>query len=155
MNKLIKSIIVVGGLACMTGTAIAEDAAPDEAIKYRKQSMQLVGAHTTSFFAILQGKVPHQGDLAYHANGLAEASARSAAAFEQNTAGQGEEKTTAKASIWEGPEFAAGMDALAKATADLAAAVEANDMAAIGTAAGAVGASCKGCHDKFREKHDH
>ena len=91
--------------------------------------------------------------LGYHANGLAESAARAKAAFEQNTAGQGTEKTTAKDNIWDGPEFMEGMDAMAKATADLAAAVEANDMAAIGAAAQAVGGSCKSCHDKFRVEH--
>ena len=108
MKNMLKSLTLVAVMACFVAPAVAQDADPDEAIKYRKEAMKIVGGHTVSFFAILQGKVPHQDALVYHAQGLAAASAQAGATFEQNTAGQGSEKTTSKDNIWDGPEFVLG-----------------------------------------------
>lgn len=61
-------------------------------------------------------------------------------------------KTDALASIWEKPaEFKAATDRLVTSTAGLQAAANAGDLAKIKAAAGAVGGSCKGCHDSFRK----
>ena len=149
MKKLLAVMAVM-----MAGVyaAPAQAADPDEAIKYRKYIMGTVGDHTQAFFAILQGKVPHSGEMAYHARALAEASKRTKAAFEQNTAGQGSEKTTTLDSAWDGPDFQAGLDNLITATEAMAVAAEAGDMAGIGAAAGNVGGACKTCHDNFRAK---
>lgn len=153
MRKFGMRLAIVGLMAVFSAPMVAQAAEADDAIKYRKWIMGTVGNHTQAFFAILQGKVPHQDALAYHARGLADAAAHAKAAFEQNTAGQGSEETSAKANVWEGPDFVAGLDSLAANTATLAAAIEEGDMAAVGPAAGAVGKNCKGCHDKFREEH--
>ena len=92
---LAMAAFVAVGLA--PAPALADDA--DEAIKYRKYNMGTVGDHMQSFVAILQGKVPHQDQMAYHARALADAAARSKVAFAANTAGKGKEPTTSKDSI--------------------------------------------------------
>jgi cytochrome c556 len=147
MKKLlaVMAVIMAGVYA-----APAQAADPDEAIKYRKYVMGTVGDHTQAFFAILQGKVPHTGELAYHARALAEAAKRTKAAFEQNTAGQGNEPTTTLDSAWDGPELQAGLDKMIDATESMAVAVETGDMASVGAIAGTLG--CKGCHDNYRSK---
>ena len=140
-------------LAGSIGFSAAQAAEPDDAIKYRKSVMEVVGGHTGAFFAILQGKVDHPDALLYHAKGIADASNHAPAAFEQNTAGQGDEKTTAKDDIWaDGSDFGEDMDDFKTAAVALATAVESGDMAAIGPAAGALGNACKHCHDDFRTK---
>ncbi len=155
MKKTGMRLAVLGLVAVFAMPAIAQAAEADDAIKYRKWIMGTVGDHTQAFFAILQGKVPHQDALAYHARGLADAAAHAKAAFEQNTAGQGSEKCTAKDAVWGGPDFNAGLDSLVANTAAMADAVEAGDMASIGALAGEVGKNCKTCHDTFRDEHAH
>ena len=60
-------------------------------------------------------------------------------------------KTDAKPEIWQKPaEFKAAADKFAAAAAELRAAADAGEVAAIKTAAGALGPTCKGCHEQFR-----
>lgn len=155
MKALINSALALGFIATLSISVPAQAAEPDEAIKYRKAVMEVVGAHTIAIFAIMQGKVPHGDALTYHADGLAAATKHTKPAFEQNTAGQGTEETTAKDSVWDGPEFIERLGGLETAAGNLATAIKAGDGAAIGLAAKDLGGSCKGCHDKFREEHSH
>ena len=72
-------------------------------------------------------------------------------------AGSGPEagKTQARADIWAKPaEFKAAMKMFSEAAPKLHAAANAGDVAAIKTAFGDVGKSCKNCHDQFRTKDD-
>ncbi len=157
MKALIRSALAVVLFGALTVSVPARTLAaePDDAIKYRKAVMEIVGSHTHAIFAIMQGKVPHGAALAYHADGLAAATAYTKDAFTQNTAGQGKEETTAKAEIWQGPEFFERLEGLATNAGKLASAIKAGDGGAIGLAAKDLGESCKGCHDKFRDEHDH
>ncbi|MFN3231928.1 MAG: c-type cytochrome [Alphaproteobacteria bacterium] len=152
MKFMIKTALVACLMVPMFGGAsIATEA--DDAIKYRKAIMEVVGGHTGAFFAILQQKVPHSDALAYHAQALADASARALVAFEQNTQGEGSEKTTAAAAVWEDWDgFAEKMEAFQTAAEAMAVAAASGDMAAIGPAAGPLGGSCKACHDDYRTK---
>ena len=150
MKSVLKSVSVaiVSGVI---GLSAAQATEPDDAIKYRQALMEVVGGHTGAFFAILQGKVDQPEALAYHAQGLANASAYVLSAFEQNTAGQGNAETESKDNIWSDWEgFAEDVAAFEAAATALAAAVDAGDMAAIGPAAGALGAACQDCHNDFR-----
>ena len=72
-------------------------------------------------------------------------------------AGTGPEagKTQALADIWAKPnEFKAAIKMFSEAAPKLNAAANGGDVAAIRTAFGEVGKSCKNCHDQFRAK-DH
>ncbi len=73
-------------------------------------------------------------------------------------AGSGPEsgrKTGARPEIWTQPEpFARKREALATAAARLAERATANDAAGFATQVGALGKTCKSCHDDFRKK-DH
>lgn len=151
MRFAVRSALVAGLLMTVAlPSAFAEDKVED-AVKYRVALMDVVGGHTQSFFALLQGKVSHPEDLAWHADSLAEASKRVKGAFTQNTAGSGV-KTESKDAIWAaGSEFTKLAGDFETAAAALSAAVKSKDQAAIGAAAKGIGASCKGCHDKFKE----
>lgn len=151
MRLAVRSALVAALLMTVASpSAFAEDKAED-AVKYRQSLMGIVGGHTQSFFALLQGKVSHPEDLAWHADSLAAASKRVKGAYVQNTAGSGV-KTEAKDGIWAaGSEFTKLAGDFETAAAALSAAVKSKDQAAIGAAAKGIGASCKGCHDKFKE----
>jgi cytochrome c556 len=82
---------------------MSQDSDPDAIIKYRKNVMGAIGAKTNALVAILKGEVNQPDALGPHAEALA-ASANAAVitgAFRQNTDGQGGERTTATAKIWE------------------------------------------------------
>lgn len=62
-------------------------------------------------------------------------------------------KTAAKAEIWAKPaEFAAAQKTFAGEAANLARGAAGNDVAAIRAHVQAVGKTCAGCHNQFREK---
>ena len=151
MKLAVRSVLIAGMvIGAVLPAAIAQEAKPDDAVKYRESLMDIVGGHTKSFFAVLGGKVQHPEDLAWHADSLAEASKRVKGAFAQNTAGSGV-KTEAKDAIWaSGSEFTKLAGDFETAAANLSKAVASKDQAAIGAAAKAVGGACKGCHDKFK-----
>lgn len=139
-------------LATTSGVAIA-DSAPDAAIQYRQAVMKAVGGNTKGLAMIVKGEVPFTDNLANHARGLANASQLAGSAFKQNTHGQGSEKTTAKENIWtEWSKFEAGLKKLQEASAKLAELAEAGDAKGAAEQLGAVGKTCKGCHDDFRTK---
>ena len=150
MKSVLKSVSVAI-VAGVVGISAAHATDADEAIKYRQALMEVVGGHTGAFFAILQGKVDQPEALAYHARGIANASAYVAAAFEQDTAGEGNAGTESKDNIWSDWDgFSEDVVAFEVAATALADAVEAGDMAAIGPAAGALGAACQDCHKDYR-----
>jgi cytochrome c556 len=74
------------------------------------------------------------------------------------SAGTGPEagKTRALAEIWSRPQdFAAAQKMFSDAAPKLLAAANASDVAGIKTQFGAVGKTCKNCHDTFRSKEEH
>ncbi len=63
-------------------------------------------------------------------------------------------KTEAKAAIWENQQdFSAKARYFEQAAMRFQAAARGNDVAAIRSAQGDLGKSCKGCHDLYREEH--
>ena len=151
--KFAGKTIAAAALAGVVTAFSAQAAEPDDAIKYRHYLMEVVGGHTNNFFAILQGKVEHKDALLYHAKGIADASEHVIAAFKQNTAGQGSAETESKDEIWEDwDKFEAAANKMTEASKAMVAVLEAGDTDGIGAAAQALGGSCKGCHDDFREE---
>lgn len=121
-------------------------------IKYRKQVMVANASHITAIFSVLKGETSYSGHVAAHARAIAASSAMILDIF---PAGSGE-GTAALPSIWQDwPKFEAATKALETAANGLVVAAGGSDMAAIRTAAGAVGKACGGCHEPFRKPHRH
>ncbi len=134
-------------ILCIGSTAWAEPTTKD-LIGYRKAVMSALGAHMGAISALVRNKVEydHMGD---QANALASTAATIGDVF---PAGTGEGDTDALAAIWEQEaDFQAKVAAAVEATSNFAAAIEGGDRAAIGKAFGAVGGSCKGCHDDYKQ----
>ncbi|MCB1691884.1 MAG: cytochrome c [Pseudomonadales bacterium] len=124
----------------------------DAEIKYRQAVMKAVGGHMASMGAILRGRT-HLGDLDVHANAMAELAQIVPTVFPE---GSGDGKTEALPAIWEkADDFKKHVDEYVKAANDMADAANSGEMGRIGPAIQALGQSCKGCHDNFREEHDH
>ena len=151
MKKPINLIFVLALVGVLAGAAFAQFAKTEDAIKYRQSVMFLVGQHFSRMGAVVKGEAPYAKE-----------------AFEQN------------ASIvamliplpWDafmaaGSDKGSGMKAEALAKKDdfmklaaanqaevakLLAAAKGGDINAIKPQFGAAGASCKACHDAYRNK---
>lgn len=136
-------------LLLLSSTAYADAEAE---IKYRQGVMKSVGGHMASMAAILKGKT-HFDDLKVHASGMASMAAIVPTVFPK---GSDDGHTEALESIWTDTEkFQEGIDRFVNAAKEMDQAAAAGDMQAIGPAISNLGKSCKGCHDDFREEHDH
>ena len=91
-------------------------------------------------------------NLAVHSKGMADLAKIVPNVFPE---GSGVAKSEALPEIWENPgDFKAAIDKFVEAANNISAAANDGDAAAIGPAMNALGQSCKGCHDNFREEHD-
>jgi len=154
-----KTLIAALSLSAVIGTLpvlAADEAEPDNAIKYRKQMMKAVGGHTTAMVAVLKGDVPHQAALKSHADGLAAATNAEAliAAFKQNTDGNGSQKTTSTSKIWEDfARFEKAVQDLSAAAKEIQTAAAAGNLTSFDQLKPALD-QCGFCHRKsgFRSK---
>jgi cytochrome c556 len=126
-------------------------AADDNAVKYRQNTMDAIGGHMKALVAIAKGEVDHKDAIPVHVSSLA-ALARIAPELFGPDSKTGAD-TEALPKIWEDPEaFQERLTAFASAAEDLNAIVETNEMAKFGAALGALGKSCKNCHDTFKKE---
>lgn len=134
-------------MLCIGSTAWAEPTAKD-LIGYRKAVMSALGSHMGAISALVRNKVEY-AHFADQANALASTMATIGDVFPPASA---EGDTDALAAVWEEEaDFQAKVIAAQEAAANFAAAAETGDRAAIGRAFGAVGGSCKGCHDDYKQ----
>jgi cytochrome c556 len=145
--RLTLSLLALG--ATLALPASAQFAKPEDAIKYRKNALFVMGQHFSRLGAMAQGRVPYDAKVAAdNAAVLDVVSHLPWAAF-----GEGTDKgdTKAKPEIWKEPaKFKEATDKLHTEVGKLVAAAKtgkADDLkAAFSGAAGA----CKNCHDNFR-----
>ena len=150
MKKLLLSLVVIG--ATFTGaSAQAQFAKPEDAIKYRKAALTVLGAHTARLGAMAQGRVPFDAKTATeNAEIVAEMARLPWAAFIDGT-DSGD--TKAKAEIWkDNAKFKDYAGKLQAESVKLVAASKSGNQDAFKTAFGATAGTCKTCHDDFRAK---
>ncbi len=129
--------------------AAAQWQKPEDAIKYRQSAMALQNNHLGRVFGMAQGRVPFDAKVA--AEQIEIVAMINKLQFAAFIEGSDKGNTKARPDIW--------MDkdkwnaAVAKSQDDvlkLAAAGKTGNLDQIKAAVGAVGGSCKGCHDAFR-----
>jgi cytochrome c556 len=130
----------------IAGTALAQFARPDAAIKYRKATMTVMGTHFARVGAVAKGEVPFNKDeVAKNA-----AIVNAMASLPWQAFGPGTEGGDALPSVWsDESKFKSAQEKLIAATASLS---SAGDLDAVKKATAAVGGACKGCHDDFKKK---
>ncbi|WP_041793848.1 c-type cytochrome [Pararhodospirillum photometricum] len=134
----------------VTGFGVAHAASPEAYVEYRKQALKASGDHMKALSAIVKGELPLSAEAAKHAEAIAAIMETLPAAFPEGTAGIA--KTEAKAVVWSKPdEFKANAQKSADAAKALAQAAASGDTAQMGKALAALGGTCKGCHETFRE----
>jgi cytochrome c556 len=138
------------GCGLAYGVAAMADADPMDLIKYRKDVMSALGAHTGAASLIIRGRVDYGPQLIDHARSLALTTPLIEDVFPPDSE-LGD--TDAKAAVWQKPEeFKKHAMAAQEAAAAFLKAAEAGDKAEIGKKFMAMGKACKGCHDEFRKK---
>ena len=142
-------------LAASAGLSTALPAAaqfqkPEDAVKYRKAVMTVMANHFGRIGAMVQGRAPMDAAAAAaNADVVATMSKLPFVAFVEGTAGS--EKGSAKANIWtDRAKFDAAAQKMQDEVAKLGAAARSGNADQLKGAFGAVGGSCKACHDDFR-----
>lgn len=148
MSKVIGSLAVAASLALGLSTAAMADAA--KAIEAREACMKANGAMMKVMVPMIKGEAAYdKAAIDAAITKSQEACAGWADWWGEDTKPGGALKTEAKLEIWTDPK---GFEAAAIAYVNAEKAVkDAADEAAFKAAFPALGASCKGCHEKYRE----
>lgn len=146
MNRLLIATLI--GLAAATPAA-AQFQKPEDAIKYRQSAMALQSHHLGRVFAMASGRVPFDAKVAGEQIEIVAALNR--LQFAAFVDGSDKGATKAKPEIWtEKDKFAAAVKKSQDDVLKLASAGRSGDFEQIKAAVGAVGQSCKACHDTYR-----
>jgi len=150
MKKTMLYIVAISA-SLMSFGAAAQFAKPEDAVKYRKASFTVMGAHLGRLGAMAQGRVPFDAKMAAdNAEIVADMAKLPWAAFGEGTDGG---DTKAKPEIWkQGAKFKEASDKLQAESVKLAAAAKTGKEDAFKAAFAATAGTCKNCHDDFRAK---
>ena len=141
---------------CALGTVLAWPAAaqfqkPEDAIKYRKAAFTVMGTHFGRIGAMANGRVPYDAKVA--ADNAELVLAMSKLPYTAFTEGTDKGDTRAKPEIWtDADKFRSAASKMQDEVVKLNAVAKTGDLAALKTAFGATGQTCKGCHDNFRKE---
>ena len=129
----------------------AAQAKPEVLVKQRQSAMTLQGKYFGPMAGMAQGKIPYDAKVVQRNAGFLEALSQMPwDGFHESTKG---EKSAALPAIWEkAAEFKQASERLENEAAMLAQVSKSGDEAAVKAQMGAVGKSCGGCHETFREK---
>jgi cytochrome c556 len=137
--------------AVLPMAANAQFAKVEDAVKYRQSALSVMGTHFGRIGAVVKGDKPY--DKASVERDAAIVETLATLPWSAFPAGSDTSNSKAKPEIWkEHDKFAANSDKLQAETAKLSAAAKSGDLAAIKTAFGNAGQTCKSCHDNFRNK---
>ena len=134
----------------MSLPAHAQFAKPEDAVKYRKATFNVMATHFGRLGAMASGRAPYDAKAAAeNAEIVATLAKLPWAAFGEGT-DKGE--TRAKQEIWkEAAKYKEASDKMQAEIAKLNTAAKAGNVDALKAAFGPAGASCKACHDNFRK----
>jgi cytochrome c556 len=132
-----------------TGIAYAQFKKPEDAIKYRQNVFNVMANSFGKINAVVKGEAPFNKDeVAKNAAIVAMLSTLPWQAF-----GPGTEGGNALPAAWsDSAKFKSAGEKMQVAAANLNTAAQSGDQEAIKKAFGAVGVTCKGCHDDFKKK---
>ena len=148
--KTLQSIVLAASCLALSAPAFAQFAKPDDAIKYRKNALFVMQQNFARLGAMAAGRMPFDAKVAADSAAAADFVAHLPwAAF-----GEGTDKgdTRAKPEIWKEPaKFKELADKMQTEMSKLAVSAKAGNMDGIKAGVGAVGGSCKACHDAYRK----
>jgi cytochrome c556 len=146
-------------MACMlapaallwSGSAQAQFAKPEDAIKYRKAAYTVMGTHFGRIGAMVQNRIPFNAQQAQMNAEIVEMASK--LPFDGFVAGSNQGDTRAKAEIWsQADKFKTANDNMVRAVAALNVAAKTGNADNLRAAFGQAGQTCKACHDDFRRE---
>ena len=146
---MLKKVLCVAALLLAGSTGAYAALSGDDAIKARQACMKANGAAMGVFVPVLQGKKPYDNAAIQEALGKMDAACANWNEFWPEDSKVGKSvKTRASDAIWSDPK---GFEAASATYYQAFTALKATkDGAGFKAAFPALGASCKGCHEKFR-----
>ena len=150
MNRSLSSALLLAA-AAVSLPAAAQFAKPEDAIKYRKAAMTMMNTHVGRLFGMANGKIPFDAKVAVENADIAAAVSKWQFAGFVDGSDLGETRALPK--VWsEMDKFKAAAMKSNEDIAKLDAAAKTGSLDAIKSAVGAVGQSCKACHDTYRKE---
>lgn len=145
-------LVLTASVSALVAGSAAAQAKPEDAIAYRQGVYKIMGWNFGPMAGMVQGKIPYDKvTFARHADNVAKVSPLALEGFGPGTdAGA---STKAKPEIWaKMDDFKTKMSKMNEETAKLAAIAKTGSFDDIKKQFGATGASCKACHDDYRNK---
>ena len=137
--------------AVIATTASAQFAKPEDAIKYRQGALFVMQQNFSRVAAMAGGKAPFDAKVAAESAAVAEFTSK----LPWTAFGEGTDKgrdNRARSEIWsDKAKFNEYADKMQAEMVKLNAAAKTGNLDSIKTAVGAVGGTCKTCHDTFRK----
>ena len=148
-HALLSTLACAAALSGFSTSASAQFAKAEDAIKYRQSALFVMAQHFGRVGAMANGKVPFDAKAAeQNADIVAQMAKLPWAGFEA-----AHEGGKAKPEIWkEQAKFKDMADKMQAETTKLAAAAKTGDVDKLKAAFGPAAASCKACHDDFRNR---
>lgn len=152
-----KKQLFSAGLAIAMGagagyaTTVFAQAKPEVLVKQRQAAMTLIAKYFGPLGGMAQGRVPYNQQVVQRNAGYLDVLKDLPwDGFHESTKG---EKSAALPALWEKPgEVKQGIERFQAEVSKLAQVSKSGDEAAVKAQIGAVGKTCGGCHDNFREK---
>jgi cytochrome c556 len=137
-------------VASLAVPAMAQFQKPEDAIKYRKAALSVMGTHFSRIGAMANGRVPF--DAANAAENATVVEALSKLPFTAFGPGTDKGDTRALPAIWsEQAAFKQAADKMQVEVTKLAAAAKTGNLESVKASFGTAAQSCKACHDNYRK----
>jgi len=150
MRKLLTAAMgaVLGAVVAQSAFAQAK---PEVLVKQRQAAMTLLGKYFGPMAAMAQGKVPYNAAVVRRNAGFVDNLSRMP--WDGFAAGTRGEKTRALPAVYDNSaKFEEAATRMQNEASKLVAVSNSGDEAAVKAQIGALGKSCGGCHDDFRQK---
>ena len=149
--KKLASFILAACAVTLSVPAAAQFAKPEDAIKYRKNALFVMQQNFARLGAMASGRAPFDAKVA--ADNAAVAESMSKLPWAAFVDGSDKGDTKAKSEIWsDAAKFKDANEKMQGEMTKLSAAAKTGNLDSIKAAVGAVGGSCKACHDAFRKE---
>ncbi len=151
-RSLLPLLCLCSALSAMSAQAQSAFQRPGDAVEYRQAAFEVMGTHFRRLNAMAQGKVAY--DAKAVEDNMAVIAVLSKLPFTAFVPGSDKVKgTEALPEVWSQPaKFQEAADKFQAEVGKLQAAVKGGKPDEVKVAAGAVGQSCKACHDNFKQK---
>lgn len=149
--KHIGTLLSAAAIGLVVSATAAAQAKPEQLVKQRQAAMTLQGKYFGPLGAMAQGKAPYNAELVRRNAAFLDVLAKMPwDGFAAST--KDVKSATLPAAYTDTAKFKEAQDRLESEISKLVSVSKSGDEAAVKAQLGAVGKSCGGCHENFREK---